>query len=92
MNTSVSQRIAYTVACCLVAVLLPYWALFFFTAIGMYLFDWYVEGLLVVIFQDMLFGVPLVRYHHFLWMGLAYMIVVFVLIEILKGFTRYGNS
>ena len=92
MNTSVSQRITYTIVCCLTAVLLPYWVLFVLVAFGMYWFDWYVEGLVVVIVQDMLFGVPLVRYHHFMWMGLVYMAIVFVIIEILKGVTRYGNS
>jgi hypothetical protein len=92
MNTAISRRILYTIACFCIAILFPYWAVFVAVLLGMYFFDWYVEGLVVVLLGDILFGAPLAHFHHSVFVSTLCVIVVFVGIEIAKKFTRYGHS
>ena len=92
MTTDISKRIFYTIACFFAALLFPYWFVYLVVAVGMYWFDWYVEGLAIVVIQEILFAVPLERLHHFLWIGTAGMFIIFALMEMIKKVTRYGHS
>ncbi len=84
-------RPLYGVFCLVSALLFPYWVTFFVAAVGYVLFDWYIEGVLAVVLTDILFGVPLMRFHQILLVGTLINIILFILIELGKRFTRYGS-
>ncbi len=85
-------RPLYAILCFASALVFPYWITLFLSLVGYVLFDWYIEGILAVVLTDIVFGTPLLRFHHFVMVGTLISVALFIIVELGKRFTRYGNS
>jgi hypothetical protein len=90
MIDSTYLRILYTVFCLVAALFWSHWFVFAFALVGYILFDWYIEGVLVLLLTDLLFSTPLLRFHNFLMVGTVIGAFLFAAVQIAKRFTRYG--
>jgi predicted anti-sigma-YlaC factor YlaD len=84
-------RIIFTFALLLVAVSVPYWVTLALVVLGCALFNWYIEGLVIVFVTDLLFGVPLVRLHGFVMVHTFIAVGLYLLVSLGKYLTRYEN-
>lgn len=85
-------RIAYTIVLALAAFWFPWWVALIGAGVGYVLFDWYIEGVLVLVLTDLVFGVPLARWHGFTAIGTLTSALLFAFVELGKRLTRYGTA
>jgi len=78
-------RMVFTLILLLAVLFLPFWVSLVLAVVGMIFFGYFVEGIILLLFSDLLFSVPLARYEGNVFLSLLGATFLFVLIEFLKG-------
>ncbi|MFA6094737.1 MAG: hypothetical protein WC757_02510 [Candidatus Paceibacterota bacterium] len=86
------KRIIVDIILCIAAVFLPWWGTLIAVLACMFIFEWFIEGLILALIFDTLYGTPTVYFNGYVLVATYSTTILFMIVFFVKRRIRLYNQ